>query len=740
MPLANVLQPREFDPQIVSICLEVEGYGIIQPSQLINGITWEDDLETGAKITITLPNNANPFGTEINWKGPPPGTRNITLWSMYVIDDVPTWKKIISGAISDSSSREINGTTREITIEILGYLFRHQTKKISYVLPVGHRNSPEQMIKDILDLLDIPNGGIIAGSSEKVKPVQISCEEGLDKAREIANSMNKVIYYDAENGIALLPNGFYDSPVTTALFTELDLLYTEGIRIDAVGGEVATSVLVTGELATSEPCSEVIVTTRLEETTPYAMNNPGFGRGTSAPNQQNSSGVVSSTSASDTTVDFITKRTIKDVCTSCNKALWEREREYGWHNPKTWRYKLNTAGVPVDWNTGYINDNPATANSELYTQAYETFELLSDTLTIHDYAAGQGVLVDTLGNGAHYDFPPNGANHEDRVFYGGWYLYETALKQLTDFDISWENTPYIANVMVTGGGVGVAAAGSTGEQYIGYNIFFILNTFVTTLADHETVVYIGESDSLRTYDSGGDMLAYEQVNKTINDGGYITKDRTARYETGKSLGKDYYFSDGIVSDQQNARTVDRVIGSEVSYYDAHFDFAALVKSNTTNTYFASESTGLTTITSVKDYLTAGFPTKTTREISNGYLPEALLDLQESEKLTTQAFEFVVSAPILLISHVEKEGSVSNTYIETEAEAEALAISYIRENSALGVQSAVIFNTDLKPGKVVRCYVRREGVNELVYIRNVKGSWNGLGSPIITQFSGRIYVV
>src|SRR5690242_19334009 len=110
MPLGDVLQPREMQAQIVSVCLEIEDYGIIQPSQLIDGISWETDLTAGAKISFTVSADEDCiFNNELAWKGPPPGTKNITLWVMYIVDNVPTWKKIISGAIADSSTRKVDG-------------------------------------------------------------------------------------------------------------------------------------------------------------------------------------------------------------------------------------------------------------------------------------------------------------------------------------------------------------------------------------------------------------------------------------------------------------------------------------------------------------------------------------------------------------------------------------------------------------------------------------------------------
>lgn len=697
----NSVHPTGINSQIVSLALEVEGYGIIPPSKLTSGISWERDLVSGSKISLVVDGQNSPFGTEIQWKGPPPGVRNITLWAAYIVNGIPRWSKLISGAISDHSSRKINATQRLMTLTILGPEFRHRTKKVDYVLPPGHGKSPQQIIKDILDLMGINQVSISNGTLPLNRPIQIICQEGIREIDKYADSIGKVIYFDREQNVTLISKGFDSSLVESQLFNEFSITNSD-VDIEAKGGEVATRIVVTGEYSKIENCGLEVKTNTFELFEFFAPLNALYSQSADVSPLAPTYNLVGF--AATPLPDNLKRRVVREQTLDCGTLIQERIRTYEYKNLRTWRYRIDVDGNISAHNFGYFMDQGLpNDDSELYIWPQERFVEVSESVTFQDYSETEGLVFD-----GEWSNPPRASKIGSRSFFSGYKLLKSALKTASG-TTPWEERPFIADKKITGGHDGVADAHLV-EEYFG---------------DYLDLMGIGLA--------ANGYLQYDILRNTIRPDGYRTKDINKTYTSRIVPGSAFQYNGGKESKYEDEIVLGTVETNII-------DNPENIDKTEENIYAADEKSGKQTIKIVTDYNEVPLNPKTTIDNADGFLPLSEFMPQEGQNLSNQSFEFPLDAPVLLISHVEFEKEISNDTIEYNEQAIAFGVSELREGSALSCVFFCPFNIPLEPGKVVRVYIRRNGLNEKVFIRNVSGSWNGLGSTIITKAQGRIYVI
>lgn len=697
------VHPTGITPQFVSIALEIEGYGIIPPTKLINGISWERDIEAGAKISFAVDRTNSPIGNEIQWKGPPPGIKNITLWGAYIVNGIPKWSKLITGGISDFSNTKINSKERLITITILDPFYRHVSKKVNYTLKQGHKKTPQQVIKDILELMNVDNVVIDNGTIQRVKPIDIVCQPGLSHCKEQADSIAKLVYFDKEANVRLISKGFDSTLVESQLFTETSILDLDDFNIDSAGGEVPTRILVTGEVSSVSDCGLRTVTTE------YILEEEFAPRGASK--TQDTGGGINVYGLVLPVLKRIRRKIIRELTYSCNTLIVEKIMTFEWKNLRTWRYVIdgNVAGDIIGWNFGYFMDEVPDASSELYFWPEEKFVQVSEVTNYFDYSNGQGLAF----NGE-WLYPPIASNYRSRTVYSGYRLLQSALKtNIADPTLPWEQTIYIDNKKITGGHDGVSD-------------------------NHIVEEYFGDLSSQFGVGFANGYLQNDILVNSIRDDGYITKDQKVQYGIRVVPGGSYLYngSDLNTSKYEDEQVLNSVLDEII------LDHENLILSEE-NIYAAEdENSGLQTIKTTVDYKFD--PPKVVgpeTQYSDNYLPFATFMQAHDSNISTQSFEFTIEAPVLLISHPEFEKTLSNSLVESEEEATVLAVSELRENSALTCSFPVPFNIPIDCGKVVRVYLRRSGINEKVFVRNVSGSWNGIGNgPIVTKVTGKIYVI
>jgi hypothetical protein len=236
-------------------------------------------------------------------------------------------------------------------------------------------------------------------------------------------------------------------------------------------------------------------------------------------------------------------------------------------------------------------------------------------------------------------------------------------------------------------------------------------------------------------------LKYDLKVNDIKDNGYITRDRSYIYSFKIVPGRSYLYNGdfsntGKYEDESILVALPNISGDLISVTDEN------LISTEVNIYDADESgnSGLHILKTTTDYNVSPPASKDETSEEDQYLPFATFKESDGKNLSIRSFEFTISAPILLESHPEFENELSNSLIETQEEAEILAVSKLREDSSLSLSFKVPFNIPIDCGKVVRFYIRRSGINEKVFVRNVSGSWQGFGTPIVTTISGRIYVL
>lgn len=696
------VNPTGVTPQVVSLALEIEGYGIISPYQLINGISWERDIEGGAKITFSVDGGIDsPIGVELDWKGPPPGTRNITLWAAYISNGIPRWSKLITGAIADHSSRKISRTKREMTITVLGPEFRHETKEVDYNLDSGHKRTPQQIIKDILAIMQVDNVVIDDGVIKRLKPIDIVCQPGLSHCREEAQSIAKVLYFDKENNVRLIARGYDKDLVQSQYFNEFNTIdIGDDIEIESDGGEVATHILVTGEVTFEKDCGLRNVTTEyiLKET--FAPLSASY--------TQDTGGGINPYGLVLPEIERIRRKVVRVLTYDCKTLIQEKVMTFEWKNPRTWRYTLDgtVEGDILGWNFGYFLDAVPSITSELYAWDQEKFVQISELTTKYDYSDGVGLAFD-----GGWLYPPVASNHRNRTVYSGYRFPKSALKtNIGDPTLPWEQTAFIPSKKITGGGEGVDD-------------------------DYTVESYFGEKSGSFSESGLSGYLQYDLFVNDIRDDGYITRDRKYVYATKVVPGTSYLYAGGIgnTSKYEDEKILVNVMFDVVIDNENTF-------SKEINLYAADEQSGLKTIRTTIDYNFNPPRAKDEDFYGDGYLPFAEFKEREGTNIDVQSFEFIVEAPVLLISHPYFKKPLSNSLIETEQEAQDLAVSELRELSALPIVFNVPFNIPIDCGKKVRLHIRRSKINHEVFVRNVSGSWEGLGSPIVTKVFGRIYTI
>jgi len=698
------VNPTGVVPQIVSLALEIEGYGLIKPAQLTDGISWERDIEGGAKITLTVDRKNPPFGNEIQWKGPPPGMRQITLWGAYVSGGIPRWSKIISGAVADHSSSRINSKQAVMTISVLGPEYRYETKKVDYTLDTGHGKTPQKVIKEILDLLGINNVTISDGTIKRNKPIDIVCQPGLQECRNQADSIAKILYFDKENNVRLIEKGYDPNIPQSQYFHDFNILEVDDATLESDGGEVPTSILVTGETAFIDDCGLKNVSTDYILEDDFAP--------LSALYSQDTGGGINPYGAPLPVIRRTRKIVRKILTYDCETVICEKLITWEWKNLRTWRYRVDgdLSGTIVGWNFGYFMDQSApNISSELYYWPEEKFIQTSEVTTYTDFSADQGLAFD-----GGWLYPPVASNYRNRVLYSGYQLLKSAIKtNISDPTLPWEQTNFITNKKVTGGGDGVSDT-HTIEEYFGEKS--------------------GHTEAAGT---GQGYLQFDLMVNDIRDDGYITRDRKFQYKTRIVPGGSYFYNGPFYSKYVDEKPLSAVLAYGI---DGLILAEENFESKEINIYSADEQTGLQTIKTTVDYSTTPPRSKDETQDSDGFLPFATFKNGEGKNLKVQSFEFTIAAPVLLDSHPEYEKELQNSLVESEENAQLLAISELRESSALPASFSIPFNIPIDCGKKVRLHLRRTGINEHVFVRNVSGSWNGIGSTIVTKVSGRIYTI
>ncbi len=708
------VKPRGVSSQIIALALEVEDYGILDPTKL-HDLKFDRTLDNGSKIEFTLNMDNFSFGTELQWKGPPPGRKKCTLWTGYVIGNSVRWSPYITGAISDHSSRKISATEHRITITLLGPEIENIDQRISYNIQQGHKKSTERIIKEILDAIGEDKVAVPLNGIPKNRAIQLTCEPGLPIAKQLADSQCKVLYWDRDGYVRLVPGGLIDGQPIQQTFNELDVLVSSGdINLESDGGEVPTRVIFSGEtIVLDEECGRKIVITRTEVKKKFIPPRGRF--------RQSGAGVISTNLSAGTlpAEDITESIVIKLIEYECNTIVSERIMKFGYYNPLIARYRIDAAGSFNAYNPGYFLEgsiSDISDTSQLYGWQESRLVQTHDELIIYDYADIEKIFYEDIG----WEYPPKGVLFRKRKYFSGWYLPEAALKSKASPGTTWEDKDFIANTWILGSGQGVDITGGIfGERYHGF--------FTSPPGWH----LHGEI----SFQFGFIKYEEEIIHNTQN--GYIESEDSRSIQNQVINGDQFlYFGDQTSKLQFESRMTGDISNSFLTVVNHPLLSEIIITS-----YSAEEKSGLTSVRAYTDLKVKKPVTELTIEdTSDSYLPQSTFKGDNSTENAGQAFEVEASADILLISHPYHEKELTHEYIETIKDAEKYCVYVLREESGIPITFNIPFNIPLDPGHAVRLFLRRGRINHIVFVKEVSGSWQGLGNFLATEVSGKIYVI
>lgn len=702
--LTEAARPRANRRQIAHLRLLVDG-AVINPGDLLPSISVDLQLGAAGGWSCSFPTRerweySSPFGGfSEDFYGPPPGKLPVDVEAVYLTPSGPRVVRLITNGVAHSAEEQ-DGPECVDSIQGGDALLRHDQGLLTLVLPPGHGLTRGDILRRGLARLGLTNTALVPGG-RCYKEIQWLDTPGIPALQEFIGIESRALQLDpwavAENPRTILDPGRR----VDWTFTHSDLLLRGGMRKSAAG-DGPTRVTLTGtKQITRESCAR---RTEVEEVFQVGPHTPA-----TAAFRQAFDGVLTAytpPAPPELDPDAIITRTQVTTEYDCDTVVSVRVREWGWMNPRVWRYTLNGATTTYGFNPTAYNPNAylyeagavADDGAEAFLWPQERFVETSDTLTT-------------------YQFDAAGYKTGGLVTKHGWVLPLWHVKESTSPGAAaWDAVDW-QPVRVLGGGDAVGnnaiEPGGGFEYWTGGPGLVWMEPYAETTTQSYQNTALGQKQSetetayrILAYEGGRDGAGFVHLynGNTEKDARKETR-RVAEVLTRKWLPGSTETTHHEITSRRDSKGV-RIVPDEIGR-DLPSHLPAAERRS--------------------DIL----PPASTYESD----AEAAFALAAS-RFDSQAIKASVAFPALIAFREEWELKQGEPWAESTAELEAKAIDTGRELSAQRVSYELPLNALIRPGQVASIPFRRRALVHL--IDRVNHGQNA--TEATTRVEGKVYVI
>lgn len=731
------IMPSGINTQRVSLLLHVEDFGYIYPREIIS-FDFYRDIQEGARLSVSFRGDRPKIMTELNWRTAPPGKKKIQVWTGYLTSNGMLWKKLMTDGISDGSDRSIQRDGAIMSIEVLDKKHRYKCEKVDYNVPPNSNKRVTDIIKELAELIGVDNVSIPSfyGQDFKTnKEITLVCEEAWPKMEECADAIGAKINFNEEGRLELYDVSNYSTSQYQMVIKDFNIISNGGFKISFPGGDIATKIIVEGELVSTDECGIVTVRTSKKY---YGPREKAFSFWVQ-------SSVDGSLSTTGLTNEIIPEDLISEIITivtlECGTVIEELVITKGWKNKEIWRYGQDASGVTNSYNGCYVFDPSATADDS--TKSYEwltdKYVIISKVNTRYLYS-NIGYFREGL-DGFTYNIPSRMMpgnyisinNITDSVLYRtvvsteGWHIPKRAIQT--------GDGSYISGVKKTGDGVGVGSLTNTGyEAFYGNanenqddsNILSAVDTFVYNKLERVKFKEIAVEHAFlippgSLYIFAGNQFSSEQFERTV-----VNIPPFESFAVNMSL-----------DPSVNGVSIE-------PYYDYGFPHNARISGPSmvaiTVTEYIASGGSLTTVIARTDERELGSPVTTEVLNGPGYLPASTFKEKDDTNADVNKYYVEVFSGLLEENRIHCAREMYHELIDNEEWARWWAEYKLREGSALRIALSMPMANYIMPNMKVRVNSKYGSCFETAMVTNHSISKGSRTDPMLSNISGVIYVV
>lgn len=707
--LTEAARPRSGRRQIVYMRMLLDGE-VINPGRLLPSLSVDFPLGQPAGWSVAFPvrngwEYDSPMGgSATDFYGPPPGDAAIDIEGVYITPAGPRVVRLLTNGVAATADESETEAGDLDTIQGGDAFLRVDQKLLTLVLPPGHGLTRGGVVGRGLAQIGLSNHSLAAGG-RCYKEVQWVDAQGLGQLNEFLGIESRVLQLDphavVENPRSVLDQGRR----VDWTFQRGDLLARTGVRKSS-SADGPTRITLTGSRQiTRDTCGRF--TAPVQEILQIGPKLP-----TTAAFRQAFDGVLTAYVPASPPVldeDALISRTLITTEYDCDTVISERVQEWGWFNPRTWRYKLNSATTVYGFNStgynpnAYLMETEATAGdgTEAYLWPQERFVQVSDTITT-------------------YQFDADGYKTGAVVTRHGWVLPRVGLKETASpgaaaWDtIDWKGVRILAGGDGVGDPSGVPLTGT--EFYTGAVTLAGLPVFTGYVEEQTVQAFTNTADGYRQGQS-------ETISRILAEtGGRDTSGKVHLYNGNEEKDRD----------RETLRVAE--IRAERYYPETETSHASIV----TRTRANGEPLEPATI----DHPRSGWlpladrrndiePPASTYETAE----EAAFALAAS-RFDSQPIKASVHSPALATFREEWELKRQEPWAENVRELEARAVDELRELSSQRISYELPANFLIRPGQVASVPFRRRALVHLIARVSTAQQQN----EITTRVEGKVYVI
>lgn len=647
----------------------------------------------------------SPFGSPSLYRGAPPGQRRVDIEGIYLTPTGVHYVRLLSGGLVDNAQLTRDEAGRKIgRYQGLSSGARYDRILAEYSRPPGHGLPRGRVIGETAALAGWTAQSLAPGGRMDKEIVITANDSWTATDLELAEIDGRALTEDSFGNLTNPIDGYNPSrPVDLVL----GLGQLTGSQSATAPGDIVTRVTVTGtQQVTRDACGRRTVQQEAISKSIYAPRVAVY--------QQNGAGTLLTTGlVQDAASLRVTGKTLSVREYACDTLLAERAYTYGFYNPLAVRYKVTDAAGTLSPVAGvYLYEGAAGDDTMAYRWERERLVLIGYTETVYSYD-DQGFLV-------------NVTTRKDFLHFAG-----AALLFRPDTTVGWNEADWITNRLLLGNRSGVSGSSADPAAYTEHMPREVPGNDYLGLApgqerEREVVTY----DNLVTETLGGILV------------GYVQRETTQRYSYFAPQGGLWQFAGGEGRSMETERLA--------LYEEESVDYLPEEGDGSHGEVRTLSREGQVSEVSVQHGLD-GFLPPAQRSLdlvppaSSYGSPEDAANGLPASRGESAPIEAEVIDYALESFHPRNEARISNQWIETPAEGQALGTREIREGSAYEVAIELAgANFMLRPGH----RLQTPGIADLladaaspadlmdVYVRVV--GWPRRGTTILTELEGRSY--
>lgn len=397
--LDGVVQPRTSTPQVAD--MEVYRNGVRVERALIQGdLTVERDYDNVAQgwgISCPLTTPGGVFGSPFNCVGPALGRDELDFYGIYATPSGVYKIKLLSDGIVDNSTREASDQGLIENFSGVDRAGRFDGVKVTKQFPPGHGLYRGRVCREVMRAAGETRTNFEDGARMQ-KEIQLVDGEPIPTLAEILEVENRRILWDSDGYCTNPRVGRVRSDESPAFsFEERDLLKIASVKLDSVSN-VVTLVIANGtRQKTRGPCSLVYSTvTTYEYVGPYTRVTSAFHLTPDGgdPSVDVYTPVTPSEPEGSEDDPVLVKKTQVVSGYKCDTLVHQITTVWGMARQEVPRYRWYDKGglyPPEDdfWSAYncYTDDDSGVGGGPAYSEATESFRMLSISETFNYYAA-----------------------------------------------------------------------------------------------------------------------------------------------------------------------------------------------------------------------------------------------------------------------------------------------------------------------------------------------------------------